>query len=409
MPVTCVIEVQYVMAPGTALMQKRHGGDGVSVVIGGDAGTAEGDFASCMIWSTRPGNELPVLMIVTNNGYGISTPARTQHAERHISDRGEPFGIPGEVVDGNDPVASWHAVERAFDHCRQHAPAVPARSDGVAAARPLVVERGGPGADEPDCRRASSSGQLIEDGVIHRELAEMVWHEAREEADAAVAQAMAEPKPTADDVERFTYAPSRGGCGVSGGLHGAAGRAVCERGRMTCRPARRRSMTAARSNSRTSKPSSKSWLGCPIGASLEDIRDAVRHESCRSLAKMRAGRRRTDLQSCRGRGGHARNGLRSPLDGRARRELNAGRDLARRFISPTPSRRSPGRSDRRPTELGQFARISVPASGGPNWGDVRETIRGQLPHLLPRVSDDRRRARRDRSHSCTPVVATPHF
>ena len=74
-PVTSVVSVQYVMAPGTALMQKRFGGDGVSIVIGGDAGSAEGDFSSCMVWSTRPGNPLPVLMVVTNNGYGISTPS----------------------------------------------------------------------------------------------------------------------------------------------------------------------------------------------------------------------------------------------------------------------------------------------------------------------------------------------
>src|SRR5947209_10982663 len=43
-PVTSVVEVQYAMAPGTALVQKRSGGEGVTVVIGGDAGTAEGDF-----------------------------------------------------------------------------------------------------------------------------------------------------------------------------------------------------------------------------------------------------------------------------------------------------------------------------------------------------------------------------
>src|SRR5206468_1007968 len=108
-----------------ALVQRRHGGDGVTVVIGGDAGTAEGDFTSCMVWATRPGMDLPVLMVVTNNGYGISTPAKSQHAERTISDRGEPFGIPGE------------------------------------------------------------------------------------EADAAAVVATAEPMPTPDDVERFTYAPSR--------------------------------------------------------------------------------------------------------------------------------------------------------------------------------------------------------
>src|SRR5881397_3255218 len=118
LPVSSVIENQFVMAPGTALVQKRCGGDGITIVVGGDAGTAEGDFASCLVWSTRPGNELPVLMIVTNNGWGISTPAGTQHGERHVVDRGKAFGIPGTVVDGNDPVASWFAVQRAMDYCR---------------------------------------------------------------------------------------------------------------------------------------------------------------------------------------------------------------------------------------------------------------------------------------------------
>ena len=206
-PVTSVIEVQYSMAPGTALVQKRHGGDGVSIVVGGDAGTAEGDFTTCMVWATRPGNELPVLMIVTNNGFGISTPARTQHAERFISDRGEPFGIPGEVIDGNDPVATWRGLERAFDYCRL-------------GRRPFLLEANGSRlnghssssgaarvAAESDCL-AEFERKLIGDGLIHRELTEMIHHEAQEEADAAVVQAMAEPRPTAADTERFTYAPS---------------------------------------------------------------------------------------------------------------------------------------------------------------------------------------------------------
>ncbi len=60
-----------------------------------------------------------MLMVVTNNGWGISTPARTQHGERHIVDRGRAFGIPGAVVDGNDPVASWLALERAVAYCRR--------------------------------------------------------------------------------------------------------------------------------------------------------------------------------------------------------------------------------------------------------------------------------------------------
>src|SRR5262245_41954138 len=62
-PVSSPIEVQYVMAPGTALAQKRLGGDGITIVTGGEAGTAEGDFASCLVWSSRPGMELPILII----------------------------------------------------------------------------------------------------------------------------------------------------------------------------------------------------------------------------------------------------------------------------------------------------------------------------------------------------------
>src|SRR5438445_8890098 len=55
-PISSVIEIQYAMAPGTALVQKRLGGDSVTIVTGGEAGTAEGDFGSCLGWSRRPGH-----------------------------------------------------------------------------------------------------------------------------------------------------------------------------------------------------------------------------------------------------------------------------------------------------------------------------------------------------------------
>src|SRR6476620_3821847 len=92
-PVSSPIEVQYGMAPGTALVQKRHGGDGITIVTGGDAGTAEGDFASCLVWSSRKGNELPVLIVVTNNRWGISTSYDGQHGESQVADRAKAFNI----------------------------------------------------------------------------------------------------------------------------------------------------------------------------------------------------------------------------------------------------------------------------------------------------------------------------
>lgn len=117
-PVSSPIEVQYAMAPGTALVQKRHGGDGISIVTGGDAGTAEGDFASCLVWSSRPGEELPVLIIVTNNRWGISTPYGQVQGVERISDRGVAFGMKTKTIDGNDPISAYLELKEAFEYVR---------------------------------------------------------------------------------------------------------------------------------------------------------------------------------------------------------------------------------------------------------------------------------------------------
>lgn len=118
-PVSSPIEVQFSMAPGTALAQKRvPNGRGITIVQGGDAGTAEGDFPTCLVWSSRKGHELPVLMIVTNNQWGISTPFEGQHGETRISDRGKAFGMMTATIDGNDPENAHFALKQAMDYVR---------------------------------------------------------------------------------------------------------------------------------------------------------------------------------------------------------------------------------------------------------------------------------------------------
>jgi 2-oxoisovalerate dehydrogenase E1 component alpha subunit len=106
------------MAPGTALVQKRLGGDGITIVTGGDAGTAEGDFATCLVWSTRPGNELPVLIVVTNNKWGISTSYATQQGAARLSDRGAAFQMRCKTIDGNDPVSAYLELKEAMEYVR---------------------------------------------------------------------------------------------------------------------------------------------------------------------------------------------------------------------------------------------------------------------------------------------------
>ncbi len=123
-PVGSPIEVQYGMAVGTAMAQRRRKMKkqpaGVTIVTGGDAGSAEGDFASCLIWSSRPGNELPIYITVQNNKWGISTPYAGQHGEKNVSDRGKAFGIRTSVVNGNDPIESYFAISQDLDYIKKN-------------------------------------------------------------------------------------------------------------------------------------------------------------------------------------------------------------------------------------------------------------------------------------------------
>ena len=118
-PVSSPIEVQFSMAPGTAIANKRAGGRGITIVQGGDAGTAEGDFPTCLVWCSRPENPLPLLMIVANNQWGISTHASGQHGEKRISDRGKAFGIECATIDANDPESAYAGLKRAIDYVRR--------------------------------------------------------------------------------------------------------------------------------------------------------------------------------------------------------------------------------------------------------------------------------------------------
>src|SRR5262249_31538201 len=157
-------------------------------------------------WSTRPGLELPILIIVANNHWGISTAADTVHGERHIIDRGKAFGIPGEVVDGNDPIASWHCIQRGMEHCRNKRKpfmieALVSRLYGHSSSSGALRVK-----DEADCVELFEK-KLLAAGVLDQETVSRVHEEAKAEAEAALEQVLKEEKPKPQDVNRHVYAP----------------------------------------------------------------------------------------------------------------------------------------------------------------------------------------------------------
>ena len=118
-PVTSPLEVQYPIACGTAHVQKRVGKNAISIVTGGDAGTAEGDFASALILASRRGQELPMLITVQNNKWGISTCYEGQHGETQIADRAKAFNIRSRVINGNDPVEVYLCLGEDMAYIRK--------------------------------------------------------------------------------------------------------------------------------------------------------------------------------------------------------------------------------------------------------------------------------------------------
>jgi 2-oxoisovalerate dehydrogenase E1 component len=89
----------------------------IALAFIGEGATREGDFHEAL--SIASAWKLPVIFVVENNGYGLSTPTRDALGVQNIADAGAGYNIPSEVVDGNDLLAVIEAVSRAREHALQ--------------------------------------------------------------------------------------------------------------------------------------------------------------------------------------------------------------------------------------------------------------------------------------------------
>jgi pyruvate dehydrogenase E1 component alpha subunit/2-oxoisovalerate dehydrogenase E1 component alpha subunit len=101
---------------GVALAARMQGKDSVAMTYIGDGGTSTGDFHEGMNLAAVLG--VPLVLIVENNGYAYSTPTSHQMRIRDIAVRAAGYGIPGEIVDGNDVLAVYEATRRAIERAR---------------------------------------------------------------------------------------------------------------------------------------------------------------------------------------------------------------------------------------------------------------------------------------------------
>ena len=161
---------------GIALALKLKHDQRILLSFFGDGASNEGEWHESLnmasIW------KLPVVFICDNNQYGMSMAAEKVMNVRHVAERACAYGIPGETVDGNDPVAVYIAVHAAVERARN--------GEG-----PSLVE----------CLTYRWRGHSKSDRNLYRTNAEIdEWKQATE-----IALAMPEPDPAA--VEEEVYAP----------------------------------------------------------------------------------------------------------------------------------------------------------------------------------------------------------
>jgi 2-oxoisovalerate dehydrogenase E1 component len=106
---------QLAIADGAALAYKLKKEKKVSLAFTGEGGTSEGDFHEALnlaaVW------DLPVIFIIENNGYALSTPVKEQFSCKRLADKGIGYGMEAVQIDGNNILEVFDTIRGVRDYC----------------------------------------------------------------------------------------------------------------------------------------------------------------------------------------------------------------------------------------------------------------------------------------------------
>lgn len=109
---------QLAIADGVALAHKLRKEGKISLAFSGDGGTSEGDFHEALnvaaVW------DLPVIFLIENNGYGLSTPVNEQYRCESLVEKAKGYGMDGVRIDGNNLLTVWDTVKGVREYCIKH-------------------------------------------------------------------------------------------------------------------------------------------------------------------------------------------------------------------------------------------------------------------------------------------------
>lgn len=108
---------QLAVADGIALASKLKNEKKATLVFSGDGGSSEGDFHEALnvaaVW------QLPVIFLVENNGYGLSTPNHEQFRFDSFTQKGPGYGMKSVQIDGNNVLDVYHTINSISKSIRE--------------------------------------------------------------------------------------------------------------------------------------------------------------------------------------------------------------------------------------------------------------------------------------------------
>ena len=204
---------QLAVADGIALADLLDEKPRVTLTYSGDGGASEGDFHEALnvaaVW------QLPVIFLIENNGYGLSTPSNEQFRFKSFVDKGPAYGMEAVQVDGNNVLDVFDTVHRLAVDLRQHP-------------RPVLVEaltfrmRGHEEASGTKYVPAELLQEwaqkdpvenyekwLLAEGILTETARHALREQLKKEIEDALAEAEAAPGPSADTAHELAdvYAP----------------------------------------------------------------------------------------------------------------------------------------------------------------------------------------------------------
>jgi 2-oxoisovalerate dehydrogenase E1 component len=106
---------QLAVADGVALAYKLRKEQKVALAFTGEGGTSEGDFHEAL--NLAAAWDLPVIFVIENNGYALSTPITEQYRCARLADKGPGYGMESVQIDGNNILAVYDTLKGVREYC----------------------------------------------------------------------------------------------------------------------------------------------------------------------------------------------------------------------------------------------------------------------------------------------------